>query len=168
MPPRPKPILARIANKIKNPAGMTEDSLVSELASWAGPAYDKPHWIWGGHTHLTGVSTIWNDTQPDQVCRVIFTAIYGRPLLPSWRITRTCEEPRCVSPFHRQPQAVRGPDGYVEKLPDHNRAESSETVDDLVKLFRAGWDFEKLINQGKDFNMVVDANIIYDAETQGA
>jgi hypothetical protein len=73
-----------------------------------------------------------------------------------------------VSPFHRQPQAVRGPDGYVEKLPDHNRAESSETVDDLVKLFRAGWDFEKLINQGKDFNMVVDANIIYDAETQGA
>jgi hypothetical protein len=73
-----------------------------------------------------------------------------------------------VSPFHRQPKATRGPDGYVEKLPVHSQAGSRETVDDLVKLLRAGWTFEKLINQGKDFDMVVDANIIFDEETQGA
>jgi hypothetical protein len=164
MSSKSKPLLARIAHKLVAPVGMTEESLATELASWTGPINDKPHWLWGGHATPKGIPMVWNGTQSEQVCRVLFAAIYGRPLLSSWRIVGVCGESLCVSPFHRQPQAVRGPDGYVEKLPDHNRAESSETVDDLVKLFRAGWDFEKLINQGKDFNMVVDANMIYDAE----
>ena len=168
MPTRSKTPLARIAHKLVAPTGMTEESLATELASWAGPINDKPHWLWGGYATVKGMAMVRNNGQPEQVCRVLFAAIYGHPLLPSWRITRVCGEPLCVSPFHRQPKATRGSDGFVEKLPDHNRAESSETVDDLVKLFRAGWDFEKLINQGKDFNMVVDANIIFDEETQGA
>lgn len=168
MNPRSKTPLARIARKLVTPAGMTEEFLVTELASWAAPINDKPHWLWGGHSSAKGIPMIWNGTQPEQVCRVLFAAIYGRPLLSSWRITGVCGEPRCVSPYHRQPQAVRGSDGYVEKLPDHNRAESSETVDDLVKLLRAGWTFEKLIDQGKDFNMVVDASMIFEGDVQEA
>ena len=168
MPPRPKPILARIARKIKTPADMTEETILQEIAGWDGPNSRKPHWIWGGHTPIAGNPMIWNGAQPEQVCRVIFAAIYGQPLLSSWRMTRVCEEPRCMSPFHRQPKASRGPDGYVEKLHVHNQAGSRETVDDLVKLLRAGWTFEKLINNGKDLNMVVDASMIFDEETQGA
>jgi hypothetical protein len=73
-----------------------------------------------------------------------------------------------VSPFHRQPKATRGPDGFVEKLPVHNQAESRETVDDLVKLLRAGWTFEKLIEQGKELTMVVDASMIFEGDAQEA
>ena len=43
MPPRPKPILARIAKKIQTPPGMTEDMIVQAITGWSGPAYDKPH-----------------------------------------------------------------------------------------------------------------------------
>ena len=161
MPPRPKPILARIARKIQSPAGMTEETILQEITGWDGPAHRKPHWIWGDHTVTSGIPMIWNGTQPEQVCRVIFAAIYDQPLRPSWLMTRVCEEPRCVSPFHRQPKAIRGPDGYVEKLP---RVETRETVDDLVKLLRAGWTFEKLIEQGKDLTMVVEADMIFNAE----
>ena len=161
MPPRPKPPLARIAPMIVSPAGMTEESLASELASWAGPLSYKPHWIWGGHTTPKGMAMVWNGAQSEQVCRVLFAVIYNRPLISSWRMERICDELHCVSPFHRRPKSTRGADGFVEKLPG---LETRETVDDLVKLFRAGWDFKKLIDQGKDFNMVVDANIIFDEE----
>lgn len=92
---------------------------------------------------------------------MLFAVIYNRPLISSWRMDRVCNELHCVSPFHRQPKAVRGPDRYVEKLPG---LETRETVDDLVKLLRAGWTFEKLIDNGKDLNMVVDACMIFDEE----
>jgi hypothetical protein len=43
MSSRSKPLLARIAHKLVAPAGMTEELLTAELASWAGPVNDKPH-----------------------------------------------------------------------------------------------------------------------------
>ena len=161
MSPRSTPTLARIARLIVTPAGMTEEMILQEIAGWDGPANGKPHWIWGGKTRRDEKPMVWNGTQPEHVCRVIFAAIYNQPLRRSWLMTRVCEEPSCVSPFHRQPKATRGPDGYVEKLPG---VATRETVDDLVKLLRAGWSFEKLIEQGKDLTTVVDASMIYDEE----
>lgn len=146
---------------IVSPADMTEESLASELANWAGPLSYKPHWIWGGHTTPKGMAMVWNGAKSEQVCRVLFAVIYNRPLISSWRMERVCDELNCVSPFHRRPKATRGADGFVEKLPV---LESPDTVADLVKLLRAGWTFEKLIEQGKDLNMVVDASVILDEE----
>jgi hypothetical protein len=65
MPPRPRPILARIAHKIQTPPGMTEDMIVQAIAGWSGPAYDKPHWIWGDDTIRAGIPMVWNGTRPE-------------------------------------------------------------------------------------------------------
>jgi hypothetical protein len=86
----------------KYPDALSVEDAARLLRKCRRPVYKDECWLWDGALNSRGRAYITIQGRQYLVYRLLWNWLRG-DLPPGANLSRTCHEPRCMSPFHRAP-----------------------------------------------------------------